>query len=614
MTKAEQRRSVVAALFGGFFLLFCAVLAATWLTFRREAVASDVSDTLETINYLNRILSLVVDAESGQRGYLLTDRLEYLAPYDKARNEVDAELGRVEHGLSLNVGADRTQTLRRLIEEKLEELKRTIDLRQSGRANDALAMVNNDVGMKLMTGIRSQIDALRATEVAHLKDHLESRHLLASLVRLVLTLVVLTILALAAATIKVTRDRVKALEEANSRLETEAVAREVAETQVRQLQKMEAVGQLTGGIAHDFNNLLAVIIGSLDMALRRLDAKTETRVAPLIQNGVEAANRAATLTSRLLAFSRQTPLVPAVVDANKLVIGMSELLRRTLGVLGEHIQIETVLGGGLWQTFVDPIQLENAILNLAVNARDAMPHGGKLTIESYNADLDERYATLHSDVNAGQYVLVSVTDTGEGMPPDVVERAFEPFFTTKSVGKGTGLGLSQVYGFVKQSRGHVKIYSEPGRGTTVKLYLPRYRGEAARPDQPTSSDTPLGSPQELLLVVEDDHQVRQMTVEMCRQLGYHVVAADTPEVALQFLEHTDATLLLTDVVMPGMDGRVLSERAKVLRPNIKILFTTGYTRNAIIHNGIVDPDKAFIAKPFNLAQLARKLREVLETR
>jgi signal transduction histidine kinase/CheY-like chemotaxis protein len=609
--KTEQRRYALAAFWGGFLLLLCIAFAATWFTIRREAVETEVNETLETIDCLNRVLYLAADAESGQRGYLLTGRPEYLLPYGKARQNVETELARLDKAFSKNFGTDRTQVLRRLIGQKLDELKRTIDLRQAGRASEALTIVNNDVGMQLMTEIRAQTDALYATQVAYLKDRLAHRRLLQAYVQILLMMIILVILGLAAATIKTTRDRLQALEDANHQLKAEAAAREVAETQVRQLQKMEAVGQLTGGIAHDFNNLLAVIIGSLDMALRRIDSKTEARVAPLIQNGVEAASRAATLTSRLLAFSRQTPLVPAVVDANRLVSGMSELLRRTLGVLGDHIQIETVLAGGLWSTFVDPMQLENAVLNLAVNARDAMPKGGKLTIETYNADLDERYAALHREVDAGQYVLISLTDSGVGMPPDVVERAFEPFFTTKSVGKGTGLGLSQVYGFVKQSRGHIKIYSELGRGTTIKLYLPRYRGEPARLDLPTFSETPLGSPQEVLLVVEDDHQVRQMTVEMCRQLRYHVVAADAPEVALRFLEHSEATLLLTDVVMPGMDGRILSERAKALRPNIKVLFTTGYTRNAIIHNGIVDPDKAFIAKPFDLAQLARKLREVL---
>ncbi len=384
-----------------------------------------------------------------------------------------------------------------------------------------------------------------------------------------------------------------------------------SQAQLNQSQKMEAVGQLTGGIAHDFNNMLAIIIGSLDMARRRLTGAEHPTVPKCIDNAAEGAERAALLTSRLLAFSRQQPLEPRVVDANKLVGGMSELLRSTIG---EPIAIETVLSGGLWRVFADPAQIESALVNLAVNARDAMPNGGKLTIETANTDLDERYARAQSEVSAGQYVMISITDTGGGMPPEVMQRAFDPFFTTKGVGKGTGLGLSQVFGFVKQSGGHVKIYSEIGQGTTVKIYLPRYLGGAPAVAPGARSEAlPLGQVDEIVLVVEDDARVRQMSVDALRELGYTVVQAQTPTEALQQVEaQPNLALLFTDIVMPEMSGRELSNRILKQLPGLKVLFTTGYTRNAIVHNGVIDRGMAFLPKPFTLDQLARKVRQAID--
>jgi PAS domain S-box-containing protein len=392
----------------------------------------------------------------------------------------------------------------------------------------------------------------------------------------------------------------------------ELTERRKAEEALRQSQKMEAIGQLTGGIAHDFNNMLAIVIGSLDMACRRLSGEEHPQVAKCISNATEGAHRAASLTSRLLAFSRQQPLDPQPLDANKLVGSMSELLRRTLG---ETIRVETVLAGGLWRTFTDPSQLENSILNLAVNARDAMLSGGKLTIETANTDLDERYARAHSDVVAGQYVMVSVSDTGTGMPPEIIERAFDPFYTTKGVGKGTGLGLSQVFGFVKQSGGHVKIYSEIGRGSTVKLYLPRsFAAESVSSVVLPGAETlpPRGEAETIILVVEDEEQVRHMTVDALRELGYTVVQAGDGGQALEQLQvQPRIDLLLTDIVMPDMTGRQLADKARLARSDLKVLYTTGYTRNAVVHNGILDRGVAFLPKPFTLAQLALKVKEVL---
>ena len=384
----------------------------------------------------------------------------------------------------------------------------------------------------------------------------------------------------------------------------------IAQDALRQSQKMEAVGQLTGGIAHDFNNMLAVVVGSLDLLSRRL-SDGDARAQRYLDAASDGARRAALLTQRLLAFSRQQPLQPEAIDANKLVAGMSDLLRHSIGA---DVRLETVLAGGLWRTHADPNQLENVILNLAVNARDAMPDGGRLTIETQNAHLDERYVAAHLGLTPGQYVLVAVTDTGAGMPTEIIEKAFDPFFTTKEVGKGTGLGLSQVYGFVKQSGGHVKIYSEPGLGTTIKIYLPRLLG-ASGVDTATQVAAPLarGDSGEVILVVEDEPAVRQFSVDALSELGYRVLEADGAAAALGLIDaHPEIVLLFTDVVMPEVNGAKLAEEVRRRRPDIKVLFTTGYTRNAVVHNGVLDPGVELIGKPFNLEALAAKLRSVLE--
>jgi len=385
---------------------------------------------------------------------------------------------------------------------------------------------------------------------------------------------------------------------------------EHAQEALRQAQKMEAVGQLTGGIAHDFNNMLAVVIGSLDLLGRRLGA-ADARAKRYVDAATDGARRAALLTQRLLAFSRQQPLRPEPIDVNKLVGGMSDLIR---GSLGGDIRLETVLVAGGWRVHADPNQLENVLLNLAVNARDAMADGGRLTIETQKAHIDARYAAANLGVPAGQYVLVAVTDTGSGMPAEVIAKAFDPFFTTKEVGKGTGLGLSQVYGFVKQSGGHVKIYSEPGQGTTVKVYLPRLIGsEHDGTEEEVSAELPMGESQEVVLVVEDEPAVRQFSVDALGELGYHVLEADGAAAALRLLDaHPEITLLFTDVVMPDVNGRKLADEARQRRPDLKVLFTTGYTRNAVVHNGVLDPGVELIGKPFTIEELAAKVREVLD--
>jgi len=396
------------------------------------------------------------------------------------------------------------------------------------------------------------------------------------------------------------------------RVASEIEARASAEDALRQSQKMETLGQLTGGIAHDFNNLLQIIAGNLDI-LRRNLPEGSARLMRTVDNAMKGADRAAVLTQRLLAFSRRQPLAPKVIDPNKLVAGMSEMLHRTLG---ELYSIETVLASGLWRVEADPNQLESALLNLAVNARDAMSEGGKLTIETANTHLDRSYTEMNSGTFPGQYVVICVSDTGTGMDRETTERAFEPFFTTKEVGKGTGLGLSMVYGFVKQSEGHLKIYSEPGEGTTVKIYLPRHRGaESDTGDHLADAGIPEGDDGATVLVCEDDEDVRALSAESLRELGYRVIEAEHGEAALKFLESgITVDVLFTDVVLPGISGAVLADRARESRPGLKVLFTTGYARNAIVHHGRLDPGVELLSKPFTYSELAARIRDLIDAR
>jgi PAS domain S-box-containing protein len=395
----------------------------------------------------------------------------------------------------------------------------------------------------------------------------------------------------------------------------EVSERRRAEEALRQAQKMEGIGQLTGGVAHDFNNLLTVIVGSLETVRRQIKETgfDAANIEHLIDSAMRGAQRAASLTQRLLAFSRQQPLDPKPIDVSRLVSGMSDLLRRTIG---EQISIETIMSAGLWRTNIDANQLEMAIINLAVNARDAMPNGGKLAIETSNVSLDEGYTVDQAEVIPGQYVMLAVTDNGIGMTPETVTRAFEPFFTTKDIGHGTGLGLSQVYGFVKQSGGHVKISSEIGCGTSVKIYLPRlYSNEAIAAADPPARIA-RGRDDETILAVEDDSDVRAHTCGILRELGYRVLEASKGVAALEILQaHPEIDLLFTDVGLPGgMNGRQLAGAARNLNRKLKVLFTTGYARDAIVHEGRLDPGVQLITKPFSYAALSGKIRDMLDRR
>jgi PAS domain S-box-containing protein len=405
---------------------------------------------------------------------------------------------------------------------------------------------------------------------------------------------------------KVTRD-------VTERKQAERTLRETQE-QLAVSQKMDAVGQLSGGIAHDFNNLLMIVIGNLETAQKNAkQLPGATNLQRVLNNAMRGAQRAAALTSRLLAFSRRQPLNPKPLDVNKFLSSAVDFLQRSLG---ERIEMQVVGAAGLWQVEVDANQLEAALVNLAINARDAMTNGGKLTLEAGNVFVDEDYCRVNPELSPGQFVIICVSDTGVGMSPDVLSRAFEPFFTTKEFGQGTGLGLSQVYGFVKQSGGHIKIYSEIGQGTTIKIYLPRLTGHAPETEDDKTNHQAQGEPGETILIVEDDHDVRAYLAEVLRAIGYSVLTAANADLALKSLSEltTRIDLLLTDIVMPGWNGRQLAEEARRIRPGLSVLYMTGYSRNAVVHQGRLDAGVEFLQKPVSQSDLADRVRGILDQR
>ena len=403
---------------------------------------------------------------------------------------------------------------------------------------------------------------------------------------------------------KVTRD---VTERKHAQDELQRVQQQLAASQ-----KLEAVGQLSGGIAHDFNNLLMIVLGNLETAERNSRGLANSlNLQRALVNAKRGAQRAAALTSRLLAFSRRQALDPHPINLNNFLNGLQEFLQRTLG---ERIEVQTVGSAGLWSIEADANHLESAIINLGINARDAMPDGGKLTVEAVNVLADEGYCRVNPELSPGQYVIVCVTDTGTGMTADVLNHAFEPFFTTKESGQGTGLGLSQVYGFVKQSGGHVKIYSEVGQGTSIRMYFPRYHGEARPVESDADEFPPEGERLETILVVEDDADLRAYVSELLRDLNYRVVVASSAQAALTILlqDEPKVDLVLTDVVMPGINGREMGRRAQQIRPGIKILYMTGYSRNAVVHQGRLDEGVELLEKPISQAKLALRVREMLD--
>jgi signal transduction histidine kinase/CheY-like chemotaxis protein len=614
--------------FAALALLLAVVGLSGWAQQRQETLRAHARHALQIGQSVARLELLLQDAETGQRGYLITLRESYLAPYLKAASGVPGELDTLSR---LTAGSPQQAVAMTAIREdvtaKLGELAETIELARQGDKPGALGIVLGDTGKVVMDRIRATLDQLSSEEAAKLAGQQtvidqsghQVRYIIWAAAALIIVLGALIFVTFRRYTRELEASHVE-LQTNNAALVSEIATRKAIEGQLVQSQKMEAVGQLTGGIAHDFNNMLAVVISALTLLKRKL-AKQEgpdnKDIEQFADAAIDGARRAAALTNRLLAYSRQQPLAPEVIDANRMVKNMSELLHRTLG---EQIEIETVLAAGLWRTRADASQLENSIVNLAVNARDAMTGegmtGGKITIETANVHLDDAYAAGNVGAAPGQHVLIAVSDTGPGMKPEVLARAFDPFFTTKPVGKGTGLGLSQVYGFVKQSGGHIKIYSEIGEGTVVKIYLPRSFATGDAPDvaktEVVGALAPPVDPATVVLVVEDDAQVRVVTVASLRELGYVVIQAGRPSEALTLLQQQPRIdLMFTDVVMPEMSGRKLADEARKLRPEMKLLFTTGYTQNAIVHNGILDPGTELLMKPFSVEQLAGKVAAVL---
>jgi signal transduction histidine kinase len=718
-TKIVGRANLlVFAVLIGFLAL---IGAASWDGFSaaREARAW----TEHTYVVLGRLRDLgltIRDAETGQRGFLLTGDNAYLEPYEAALGRISMIQGDLQHLTADNPAQQkRLFALAPALQHRLEQLAQSIQLRRDSGLDAATALLRTDAGRTTMGEIEGTIGAMMAEEQTLLGQRLDATESRGEWVRrLVLTGTAFAILALVwaarilnhawarardaeteqravagrlwvsldslsqgvavfgpafdlqhwnhcfqvllalpPAMVRVgtpyaafvafateglaefleTEDQVRhgqqrlgepivyersradgclleirrtptpdggfvlTLSDMTKRAQTEAVLRES--------QKMQAIGQLTGGIAHDFNNLLTVMIGNLELVRAKLEPAHAA--VPHIDRGLWAAQRGGTLTGQLLAFARKQPLAPTPIVLSATFPELIPLLRRTLG---EQIEVRFVDAAGLWPAMADPAQLESAVLNLALNARDAMPGGGRLTIELANTVLDDEYARGHAEVMPGDYVMVAVSDTGHGMTPEVVARVFEPFFTTKTDGRGTGLGLAMVFGFVKQSGGHVKIYSEPGEGTAVKIYLPRAIG--AQVPNMQRSFTPMELPRgsATVLVVEDEAAVREIAVAILRSLGYRVLEAqDGAEGLLVFGAHAaEVELLLTDVVLPGMmRGRDLAERIVAIRPEVKVLYMSGYTENSIVHHGRLDDGVQLLGKPFKREQLARKVADVL---
>ena len=606
---AHFRRRSWLAIGAGFVLLVLAALCAVAVAIAEDQISHAGRESRAVRDAQNEVFKAIEDAETGQRGYLLTNDATYLQPFLAAKSRLPTLEAKLE-GLasSDSTKTHRVSIIKTLVDQKLAELSQTVELHRAGDPDRALTVVKSNLGRDLMARIREESGAFDRVE-ARLADqrrvNLSQKR--EGLIWIVVAALVIAI-GLAAFVALEIRLYASELDARYVALNKERTDRRRAEAQLRQSQKMDALGQLTGGVAHDFNNMLAIVVGNLDMLLRRMTDQDD-RIRSLAENALSGANKAAALTKSLLAFSRLQPLQPQSTNVNKCVSALSEMLRRTLG---EHIAVETVLSGGVWRAYVDCPQLESAILNLAINARDAMPSGGKLTIETSNASLDRNYADEHDDVEPGQYVLVAVTDTGGGMTPEVLEKAFDPFFTTKPVGEGTGLGLSQVHGFLKQSRGHIKIYSELGIGTTIKLYLPRDHSAEAVADVPALTKAKSDNSKFTVLVVEDDPGVRSFATSAVRELGYKVEEADSANVALERLGRDPSiSILLTDVVMPGLTGRQLVDLALDQRADLPVVYMTGYTRNAIVHNGALDPGTRLLTKPFTLSELDRELHEAL---
>lgn len=610
-----------------YALLLFGAVGAVFLAFKAADAESWIKHSLDVRGDARQLSAAIQEAIIRERGLLLTGDDRYLTDFQRHMQSIGQRFDDLQSSV-----ADNPSQVQRLaeLEPPMLALKsvllETVEFARSGRREDAIAVVRSNRVLALSEEFGTGMRKFIAAEQRLLDQRQAEAKWLQQLLLLLIAAGLIVASAMSYVLERATRHYIANLQERRAELENEIKRRQETEETLRQAHKMEAVGQLTGGIAHDFNNLLTIIIGNLDTLSRQLGKLSPERsagdVKAMVTKQIDvvmmASRNAAKLTHRLLAFARRQPLEPKRLDCNRLISGMSELLRRTLG---EVVNLEVVLGGGLWSTFADPNQLENAVLNLAVNARHAMPEGGRLTIETTNAYLDEAYVRHFGDLQAGQYVQVSVADTGSGIAPDVLDRVFEPFFTTKPVEAGSGLGLAMVHGFVKQSGGHVRIYSEVGHGTTVKIYLPRLHDAemvASVPQPTTESIAPVSAavPGETILVVEDNEGVREYARSALEELGYTIIEASTAVDAMQLAANgARIDLLFTDVVLPGgISGRQLSDSLLRLRPNLPVLYTTGYTRNAIVHHGRLDPDVHLLNKPYTQQDLVRKVRELLDRR
>ncbi|HUA78801.1 MAG TPA: CHASE3 domain-containing protein [Dyella sp.] len=589
------------------FLLLLIVSGLSLLTSFNSTHAFDLaSQSIKVRHDIDQLFGEIKDAETGQRGYLLTGKSDYLVPYHVARRELDQTRSRLRTSAALTDAQLRLiGRLDGIVDQKLAELEHTVQLYDTSGPASALAIVNDDQGLALMGQIRTltrQLDNDQdAQEQVRLHQfRLQQQLLLAAIMASTLVAFVLAVFVLRQGERQQTELAMK-----NAVLREQMHQQVATEAQLRHVQKMDTIGQLTGGIAHDFNNMLAVVVGNLEIALLRLE-RGMGDAGKFMQNALLGANKASDLTKRLLAFSRRQALRPTCVDVNTCVHDMSAILSRTLG---ENIVIRLSLDDGLWPAYVDRPQLESSLLNLAVNSRDAMEHGGQLTILTVNANVDEQHADQNDGMLAGEYVMVAVSDTGHGMMPEVLQRAFEPFFTTKAVGRGTGLGLSQIHGFVLQSNGYVKIDSTLGLGTTIRMYLPRATLTGANNEQ---LHTQVSALPHVVLVVEDDSDVRELAKGALQELGYTAFEADGAEAAEAILrDNPEVSILLTDVVMPGPSGVSLAREMTKRHPELRVLLMSGYPRDIIDRAQPHDDPTRLLAKPFTIRDLAEALRATL---
>lgn len=589
-------------------------------------IANGVSSSNRWVDHSVQVQTRIIELgeriathDGALRGYLISRQPAMREELSDSRHDILVRLGELSALLGENdIQRSELDAVTPLIHQRMIFARKLVAQREHLPLDRIDISIGQPDALPLILAIRQHLGRLFAAESALLAERQRQAQQRTALLSVGLAATVFFVVVIAYLTVREARTRFESIEVAHAEAraaaqaaQAEMRAREQVEDQLRQIQKMESIGQLTGGIAHDFNNMLAVVIGSLDMARRRLD--DPDRLQRSLASAMEGAGRAASLVSRLLAYSRRQSLAPAAVDPNELVGDMSNLLGRTLG---EGIEVETELAPDIWATFVDPLQLENAIVNLAVNSRDALGGRGRLTIRTGNATLDEEYVRSHPDVVPGDYVMIMVRDFGCGMPPEVLARAFDPFFTTKGVGRGTGLGLSQVFGFIKQSGGHIGIESTVGEGTTIRLFLPRH-AEAPVVEEAAAVGEPLPPARggERILLVEDDDRVRQFSLDAVADLGYIVVAVPDGAAALATIDQSpDFAILFTDVVMPGMSGTELAAAVRARRPDIRILFTTGYAHEAIAREGLLEPGADVLLKPFTVAQLAQKLRDVMDRR